>query len=284
MSEDKNPNPYRRATAVAASVIGMGLLASVAGNFQSIILDTPDGAWPSVGSMISAVWWPALLFAMIELAIHTPWGNTRMWRAIQWMGAGVIGGLAFYISYFHLAHVLSSYGYDVVSRYAGPVTVDVAMMVATLAMHRIGVAKRTPVATVAEVASVATPEPVATGQTEVASVATPEPEPSVASRDEVATEPADVLAALDEDWGNLEAELEAEVQATPPPAAAKAKPTAPVKVTAAAAEHIRAAREADPLATAVAIARTLMAAGLVNSEKTGRRYVAAMKDGTARVS
>jgi hypothetical protein len=275
MSENiTSPKSFRRPTAVAATVIGMGLVASIAGNVQSIILQ--PGA-PSVGAMISAFWWPALLFAMIELAIHTPWG-TGGWRVIQWMGAGVIGGLAFYISYFHLAHVLSYFGYDVISRYAGPITVDVAMMVATLAMHRVGVAKR------AEVASVAT----SGGQTEVAS---------------------DTMASLASDWDGLEEELasyvateQAKPVSAPPapepeaapepesvpepaqPAQDRATVSTLTKVPAEAAKRITEALEEDPKATAAAIARDLVAAGLAESDRSGRRYVAAVKNGTARVS
>ena len=78
-----------------------------------------------------------------------------------------------------------------------------------------------------------------------------------------------------------EVEPAPEPAADPDPEPEPAAEAASVKVTAAAAAHIREALELDPLATAVAISRTLLAAGLVNSTKTGRRYVAAVKAGKA---
>jgi hypothetical protein len=288
MSESiDTPNPFRRPKLVAGSVLVAGLLASIAGNVQSILLEAGS---PGIGSMISALWWPAILFGMIELAIHTPWGKTPLWLTVQWSGSGIIGAVAFYISYFHLAHVLSSFGYDTVSRYAGPVAVDVAMGVATLAMNRIGVAKAKMASGQIEVAS-----PVAT-------LANPEPVASVASAGQ--TE----MATLASDWANLEKELDeqmasmvADAQAalepimdgplpTPPagdpgPDPLPAEDRAPLTtVPAEAAKRIQEALEDNPKASAVAIAEALVAAGLAPTPRSGRRYVAAVKNGTARVS
>lgn len=261
---------YRRPKVVAGTVLGAGLLASIAGNVQSIIL---TDATPSVGSMISALWWPAILFGMIELAIHTPWGKTPLWLTVQWSGSVVIGGVAFYISYFHLAHVLSSYGYDTVSRYAGPVAVDVAMGVATLAMNRIGVA-------------------MATGRTEVATLATD------AGHEELATVVAtDDLAS---DWADLENDLDAELAdmaagrtseplaapdmvVRPEPAAAPAEVTTTVPELA--AKRIQEALDAGATkAELAALDAALADEGLAGSARTARRWRTAVTKGTARVS
>jgi hypothetical protein len=145
-------------------------------------------------------------------------------------------------------------------------------------MHRVGVAKR------AEVASVAT----SGGQTEVAS---------------------DAMASLASDWDGLEEELasyvateQAKPVSAPPapepeaapepesvpepaqPAQDRATVSTLTKVPAEAAKRITEALEEDPKATAAAIARDLVAAGLAESDRSGRRYVAAVKNGTARVS
>jgi len=279
MSENMNPEKsYRRPKLVAGTVLVAGLLASVAGNVQSILLE--DGA-PGVGSMISALWWPAILFGMIELAIHTPWGKSALWLTVQWSGSVVIGGVAFYISYFHLAHVLSSFGYDTVSRYVGPIAVDVAMGVATLAMNRIGHAQtagQMELATAATLANLG-------GQTEP--VAT----------DEMASVAAD-WATLDSDLDEELANMVASAQSAPEPAAAEepavtvqpapepAADRSPVKLTAVPAEAAKRIQDAlaeNPKATAAALARDLVAAGLAE-ERTGRRYVAAIKNNTARVA
>jgi hypothetical protein len=284
MSEHMNeiPKSLKSARWTAGLVIGGGLLASVAGNVQSILL---EDSTPSAGSLLSAVWWPALLFGMIHLALTIPWGDGK-WRVIRWIGPGVIGGLAFYISFFHLAHVLSSFGYDVVSRYAGPLTVDVAMFVATIAWHRVGVAialAKAPVANEVANEELAKPAEVAT----------------VASAEDVA------MADLASDWDGLEEELASYVaaekarpvsappaaEAAPEPTAEPAQEPAPAQSKSAlttvptdAAKLITAALEADPKATAAAIARDLVAAGAVDSDRSGRRYVAAIKNGTARLA
>jgi hypothetical protein len=304
MSEHKNPtNPYRRATAIAVTVLLLGLVASVAGNIQSILLDTPEGEAVSIGSMISAVWWPAILFLMIEIAIHTPWAKTGADRLAQWAGAGVIGALAFYISYFHLAHVLSSFNYDVVSRYMGPLAVDTAMMVATYALNRVGVAKakmatelelaKADMARAAELATLATgmaKELASGGQAELAgepAVATPEPVATVASIQEPSL--ADDWADLDTSWDEELAAMTAPASQPEPaeePATALEPATAFLLTTVPteAAKRIKEILAEDPRATGVAIAQALMDAGLASSSKTGRRYAAAVKNDTARLA
>lgn len=280
MSENTNNQNLTPARWTAGTVIGMGLLASVAGNIQSILLEPGP---PSVGALLSAVWWPALLFGMIHLALTIPWGG-GFWRAGRWIGPGVIGGLAFYVSFFHLAHVLSYYGYDVVSRYAGPLTVDVAMFVATIAWHRVTVAKT-----------------LASGHAEVAEVATSAGQEELASAPEVAT---DDLAS---DWANLDEELDAELAAmvasaqtaprpipepepeeTPEVAqgpAARANTTTLTRVPELAAKRIRAALDADASnADLAALDAALAAEGIAGSARTARRWRAAVANGTARVS
>jgi hypothetical protein len=303
MSEHVNPDKsYRRATVVASLVLGAGLIASLAGNVQSILLE--DGA-PGVGALISAVWWPIILFGMIELAIHTPWDTSTRDELTRWVGVLAIGLLAFYISYFHLAHVLSSFGYDVASRYAGPFAVDLAMVVATVALNRVGQVRKQLVATeargheeVAEPLSLASqplpadPTPVATPGQEVAS--TPE-QPG----QEVA---ADFFTALcdDQDWatgGNdLDAELaeliaqaqirepEPEQEPEPEPESEQEQPPA-VKLTpvpARAAKMIRTALEQGMIGKE--LDAYLVAEGVAPSTRSARRWRAALANGTARVS
>lgn len=130
---------HRRPTIVATAVLAIGVLASLAGNVQAINLDNKA---PGVGAHISAVFWPVALFAMVELLLHTPW--LAIWRDRLTKGAAVVlvAGVAAWVSYWHLANVLSHYGYDVASRYAGPLAIDAAMVLATLALNRVGHARR----------------------------------------------------------------------------------------------------------------------------------------------
>src|SRR3982751_5435028 len=130
---------HRRPLVVATTVLVLGVAASLAGNLQAINL---DNAQPGVGAYISATAWPLALFGVVELLIHTPW--LASWRdGITKVAVLIlVGSAAAWISYWHLANVLSHYGYDVASRYAGPVAIDAAMVLAALALDRVVQARR----------------------------------------------------------------------------------------------------------------------------------------------
>jgi hypothetical protein len=130
---------HSRATLVATLTLVLGIMASLAMNLQAINLS--DRA-PGVGAYVSAMWWPASLFLGIEILVHTPWQDMNRDR---WTKAGVlflVAAVAAWVSYWHGAHVLSAYGYDVASRYVGPLAVDALMVLATLALNRVGQARR----------------------------------------------------------------------------------------------------------------------------------------------
>lgn len=130
---------YRRPAFVATATLLGGIAASLAGNLQAINLGSHQ---PGIGAYISAIVWPLTLFAVVEVLLHTPWMSNWRDGLTKAMGVGLVGAMAAYISYFHLAHTLSAYGYDVVSRYAGPLAIDAAMVMATLALNRVGHARR----------------------------------------------------------------------------------------------------------------------------------------------
>jgi hypothetical protein len=133
---------HTRAAKVATLVLVLGVLASLAGNLQAIYL---DNARPGIGAVISAMVWPLAVLGMVELLLHTPW--LANWRDHLTKLATVllVAAVATWVSYWHLANVLSHYGYDVASRYAGPLAIDAAMVLAALALNRIGLARRAPV-------------------------------------------------------------------------------------------------------------------------------------------
>ncbi len=134
----KTPKPYRRALVVSTTALVGGIAASLAGNLQAINL---HGA-PGVGATISAVIWPVFLFAAIEVMLHTPW--IRSWRdgLTKWAALLAVAFTAFWISYWHMQHVLQAYGYDAVSSHVGPLAIDVLMMAATLSLNRVGQSRR----------------------------------------------------------------------------------------------------------------------------------------------
>jgi hypothetical protein len=134
-----NERTHTRALIVSTAVLTLGISASIAGNLQAINL--ADRA-PGIGAYLSAIFWPVTLFGVIEVLLHTPW--LRNWRddSTKVIAVGLAGAMAAYISYFHLAHTLSAYGYDVASRYMGPLAIDAAMAMATLSLNRVGQARR----------------------------------------------------------------------------------------------------------------------------------------------
>lgn len=134
---------HRRPMAVATAVLVTGVAASLAGNLQAINLDNAE---PGIGAYVSAVLWPLFLFGVVELLIHTPWLATWRDNLTKLAVVSTVGAVAAWVSYWHQAHVLSEYGYDVASRYTGPVAIDAAMVLAALALDRVVQARRVHVA------------------------------------------------------------------------------------------------------------------------------------------
>lgn len=130
---------HRRPTVVATAVLLTGVAASMAGNVQAIHLDKEP---PGVGAHLSAFFWPLILLFVVELLIHTPWLSNWRDRLTKGFVVLLVAATAAWVSYWHMAHVLSEYGYDVASRYAGPLAADAAMVLAALALNRIGQARQ----------------------------------------------------------------------------------------------------------------------------------------------
>jgi hypothetical protein len=133
---------HRRAAWVATLTLALGIVTSLGGNLQAINL---GGREPGVGAYISAVFWPLALFAAIEVMLHTPWLASRRDNLTKWVGLASVAGMAAYVSYGHMVHVLLAYGYDKPSGHFGPLAVDGLMAMCTLALNRVGQARRAPV-------------------------------------------------------------------------------------------------------------------------------------------
>jgi hypothetical protein len=187
---------HRRPATVATLTLLGGIAASLSGNLQAINLDNHQ---PGIGAYISAIVWPMTLLAVVEVLIHTPW--LRTWRdgLTKAAAVGLVGAMAAYISYFHLAHTLSAYGYDVASRYAGPLAIDAAMVMATLALNRVGHARRGLATSQAETAAILQDKPLvaalATAAQEVDTLSTQDVLDSIGS-DSVADEAQHYLDRL----------------------------------------------------------------------------------------
>lgn len=250
---------HRRPLVVATTVLLAGAAASLAGNVQAIYL---DNAAPGVGAVISAVIWPLFLLGAIELLIHTPWLANWRDNLTKLAVTTFVGAVAAYLSYFHLAHVLSAYGYDTVSRYAGPLAIDAAMAMATLALNRVGQARRVA-------------KRVATGMVlSYARPIGPMPAPVVAK-------PIPVASVADEAQHYLD-RLSAELDATTTPAhpievnpvspAPRSNEIKPESVPAGAAEMIYAWAASGPLRPTPGDADALVAGAHGVSTRTARRW------------
>jgi len=287
------PKTHRRPVAVASTVLVGGILVSLWFNLKAISLEPNAEA----GAYVSGILWPVALLVSIELLIHTPW--RKGWADTLTKGAVLVlvAGVAAWISYWHGVHVLDSWGYDQIGMRVGPVVPDAAMALATLALQRVGQARRLATQDVA----MATPAPVA--KLDVATVLEAKDQATLANWMAEVTpgQPATAEPTLEEDWASLERDFDRELEEMTEAAQRRqerpeepahdetpAKPEAPsVKLTTVpedAAKRIRAALDEDPNLAATTLAADLVAAGLASSDRTGRRYVAAIKNGTAAVS
>lgn len=171
-----------------------GIAASLAGNLQAINLG--DSA-PGVGAYVSALFWPVALFVAIEVMLRTPWLSNRRDNLTKWVGLAGVAGVALYVSYGHLLHVLGAYGYDSVSAHVGPLAIDGLMAMATLSMNRVGQSRRAvPVLDTPEAAPA--PEPIVAtvpGEDNLMSLAAFLPQPSEVPALEAAPVPVDSVMA-----------------------------------------------------------------------------------------
>jgi len=273
---------HRRPAVIATVVLILGIAASLGGNLQAINL---GDAKPGAGAYISALFWPLALFLAIEIMLHTPWVNSWRDALTKWVGLVGVAGLALWISYGHLLHVLAAYGYDTVSSHVGPLAIDGLMAMATLALNRIGQARD---------GHVATP------MTVLASAAATVASATVDTIETLATGemPATAEPTRADDWPSLEEDRDRELAEMPPAGKAPEVPAPPaeeapagpvaVKLTtvpALAAKRITEALESGATAAQLtALDAALADEGLAGSARTARRWRAAVANGTARVS
>lgn len=292
MSENKTTKTHRRPVAVASTVLVGGIIVSLWFNLKAISLEPNAEA----GAYVSGILWPLGLLLAIELLIHTPWRKGATDTLIKVAVLVLVAGVAAWISYWHGAHVLAHWSYDTVGQHVGPLVPDAAMALATLALQRVGQARRLATEDVAMATPVATP-------LTVANVLEAKDQATLANWMAEVTDgqPATAEPTLEDDWASLERDFDEELAAMTEAAKSAPEPTAPpaqdettpepvapavqlTTVPAEAAKRITEALAENPKAAATALAADLVAAGLASSDRTGRRYVAAIKNNTARVS
>ena len=142
---------------------GLGGAVSIAANVaHSYVppLGAPDGWTPQGGAVVGAIFWPVALFVAVEILARVAWPAGRRWAVLRFGGLLPVAGVAAFVSYRHLAGLLSFYGEDGLTAVLGPLAVDGLMVMATGALLATG-----------RVRPASLPEPVATP----IAVAVPEP-------------------------------------------------------------------------------------------------------------
>lgn len=139
----------------------VGVIGSVAANVghTSVASDKAMAKWvaegrspeewsPPVGAMLFAGAAPLFLMLAIEMIARVPWPTGRRWTVGRWVGCGVVGAVAAVVSYQHMHGLLLSYGESKVTALILPLAPDGLMVVASLALIALSMAKRSARATV----------------------------------------------------------------------------------------------------------------------------------------
>jgi hypothetical protein len=127
------------------ATLWLGLVASTVGNILH--------AEPNPIAQAIAAWPVAALYLTIELISRVP--IHRRWLAgVRLCAAGVIAGIAAWVSYHHMAAVAARYGETGASPYLLPLSVDGLIVVASICLVELGGRIRT-----AEEQPLAPPEP-----------------------------------------------------------------------------------------------------------------------------
>jgi hypothetical protein len=141
------------------AVLTLGVAASIAANVLH--------ARPNLISQIIAAWPPLALLLTVELISRVP-ADRRGLAASRLIAAGVIAGIAAWVSYWHMVGAAARYGEtDAAASYLLPISVDGLVVVASISLVEIAGRIRTP-----------STSPVAGRQPAVARAKTPSPQPA----------------------------------------------------------------------------------------------------------
>lgn len=196
---------------VAYLSLAVGSGVSIAGNIADTyrVATTAARTVDSLDIAIS-VFWPAAVLLAIEMFVSRLWPRTAPMQTLRWLGSLGIGFVAMYVSWHHLADLLSSRGQDSVVSWIGPLAIDgLAIMATGLILSSRG-HKLEPAITVTEADHLSIPEaPIAT-----------QPMPEWTAED------AAMLAAWERDMERLEDA----VPVSPAPALARSNEIKPESV------------------------------------------------------
>ena len=170
--------PPGRGWAYAGVILG-GLVSTAANVAHSYLppADAPENWTPYVGAVVSAIFWPAALFVVVEIFARTVWPPGWHWTLLRYLGLGPVALVAALVSYRHMSGLLRHYGEDGLTATLGPLAVDGLMTMAAAALLASG-HRRTSTATPAATTAPATPPPPAVDAPAPAPVPAPIPVPA----------------------------------------------------------------------------------------------------------
>jgi hypothetical protein len=92
-------------------------------------------AWrPPVGAVIGATFWPTALLVAVEILTRVDWPDLPRWVALRYGGLVPVTGVAAFVSYRHMAALLTAWHEDPMTAMLGPLAVDGLMVMATAAL------------------------------------------------------------------------------------------------------------------------------------------------------
>lgn len=117
---------------VAYLSLAVGSGVSIAGNIADTyrVAETAGRAVDTLDIVISA-FWPAAVLLAIEMFVSHLWPRSVPMQTVRWLGSLGIGFVAMYVSWHHLADLLSSRGQDSVVSWLGPLAIDGLAIMAT---------------------------------------------------------------------------------------------------------------------------------------------------------
>lgn len=128
---------------VAWGVFVLGLSVSIASNIGHVLIVVrPEEGLVRLGSMGMAALWPVLLAAAVEVVSRVAWPRSWRWRVPGYGGTIAIGMIAFVISYQHLHGLLLAFRESWLTALLGPVALDLAIVVAGVALLAIRQARK----------------------------------------------------------------------------------------------------------------------------------------------
>lgn len=141
--EEQAPAEGTDGVFVAWGVFVLGLSVSIASNIGHVLIVVrPEEGLVRLGSMGMAALWPILLAAAVEVVSRVAWPRSWRWRVPGYGGTIAIGLIAFVISYQHLHGLLRAFRESWLTALLGPVALDLAIVVAGVALLAIRQARK----------------------------------------------------------------------------------------------------------------------------------------------